>query len=406
MTSGRMRSHDALDGVRIRQVDLPPPRPSVARAGASRERGSRSRSRRACGRDALPMKPDAPVTSARLTGTLARSPAVARRIRRSPHIGERKPRALGDVEQRAGAVGLVQDPEHRQLLDAGGRPADRAVQAALARAAARPSARGSGTSGRARGRRRSRAPRAASSSSCSRTDEVEVVGRGVVLGELALERAGQAADGEIEPGRVELPLVPTPRDEVEHASAVALADHVRARPGRRARRRAGFACRSAAPASPTHATTSPPTIALSRSSFRASQAIEPIVPGMNRRRYDRRRGELGQRGAELRQERDPGEVVVRERRMADVRREQHLVLAPRRAGSTRRTSATRARACCRSRPRTSRPRARRAGSARDRTPRSASSTTSGTGSSPARSACACRCGRSSSSVISARTGSL
>ena len=43
---------------------------------------------------------------------------------------------------------------------------------------------------------------------------VEVVRGGVVLAELALGRAREAADGEIEAGRVELPLVPTPGDEV------------------------------------------------------------------------------------------------------------------------------------------------------------------------------------------------
>ena len=54
---------------------------------------------------------------------------------------------------------------------------------------------------------------------------VEVVGRRVVLRELAFEGTGQAADREVEPGRVELTLVPSPGNEVEDAST-ALRDHV------------------------------------------------------------------------------------------------------------------------------------------------------------------------------------
>ena len=61
--------------------------------------------------------------------------------------------------------------------------------------------------------------------------------------------------------------------------------------------------------------------------MRASHVIEPIVPGMKRRRYENERGSSASSAAELGQERDPGEVVVRERRVADVRRQQHLVLA-------------------------------------------------------------------------------
>src|SRR5581483_11660789 len=48
-------------------------------------------------------------------------------------------------------------------------------------------------------------------------DEAEVVGRRVVLGELAVGRPGQAADGEIEPRRAELALVVAVGREVDDA---------------------------------------------------------------------------------------------------------------------------------------------------------------------------------------------
>ena len=52
-------------------------------------------------------------------------------------------------------------------------------------------------------------------------------------------------------------------------------------------------------------------------------AIEPMVPGTKRSRYESRRGRAANATASLREQHDPGEVVVRERR-ADVRRQEHL----------------------------------------------------------------------------------
>ena len=46
-------------------------------------------------------------------------------------------------------------------------------------------------------------------------NEVEIVGRRVVFVELTLAGPAQTADRQVEPGRVELALVPSPRDEVD-----------------------------------------------------------------------------------------------------------------------------------------------------------------------------------------------
>ena len=48
------------------------------------------------------------------------------------------PGSLRDVEEGPHAVRLVQHPEHRKLLDAGVRAADRAIETRAARVAARP----------------------------------------------------------------------------------------------------------------------------------------------------------------------------------------------------------------------------------------------------------------------------
>ena len=129
--------------------------------------------------------------------------------------------------------------------------------------------------------------------------------------------------GKVEPGRVELALVPSPRNEVEDASAA------RARPrGPPARSTSASPRRLrlyvSGPESPTQATTKPgrdPRMAV-------------LVPREPRDRTDRPGDEeeavgqssrdRGQRRGELGEQRDAGEVVVRERRVAHVRREEDL----------------------------------------------------------------------------------
>ena len=158
------------------------------------------------------------------------------------------------------------------------------------------------------------------------------------------------------------------------------------------------------PGSPTHAMTSPPTMLDS-----APRSGEP------RDRADRPRDEeeairepprsLRQQSPQLGQERDAREVVVRERRVADVGREQNSSSVSPGKRSTRRTSASPARACCRSRRRTV-PSSSRVELlvGRGRNPTCACSTTCGTGSSPGSRRATCRCGRSSSSVSVSRDG--
>ena len=61
-----------------------------------------------------------------------------------------------------------------------------------------------------------------------RPDQLEVVCGRVVLGKLTLERAREAAHGQVESRRVVLPLIPAPRDEVEDSSFRTAAHDVRA----------------------------------------------------------------------------------------------------------------------------------------------------------------------------------
>ena len=184
------------------------------------------------------------------------------------------------------AVGLVQHPEHRELLVLGGRRRRAAVEPPLAelRLALR--------------ERFTYAPivledvedlehRLERFLERLGPDEVEVVRRRVVLRELALARAAQAADGEVEPGRVELALVPAPRDEVERRgrrraapSTCAAARSTSASPRRLRLYVSGAGVADAGEDEPGRRSVA------SAASFRASQVIEPIVPGMNRRRYE------------------------------------------------------------------------------------------------------------------------
>ena len=158
-----------------------------------------------------------------------------------------------------------------------------------------------------------------------RPDQLEVVGGRVVLGKLALERAREAAYGQVESRRVVLPLIPAPRDEVEDSSAAA-ADDVRARavdkgvppPAPFVRQRPGVA----------HTGDDKAGHDLSRrASFRASQAIEPIVPWDEEESVRELPRPVREHRGELGEERDPGEIVVRERGVAHVGAEQDLVLA-------------------------------------------------------------------------------
>ena len=150
---------------------------------------------------------------------LTQQPRLAEISRGGVEFAKRDAGSLRDVEQRPRAVRLVQHPQHRELLGSGVRTAHRRGRDRACRAAARPC--GERLTNERSCSRTSRIAEAAVSDSSRRSGpmSVEVVRGRVVLGELALERAGQAADREVEPRRVELPLVPSPRNEVEDASA-------------------------------------------------------------------------------------------------------------------------------------------------------------------------------------------
>ena len=215
-------------------------------------------------------------------GASASKPASQERLGCAANVRERETRTFGDVEQRVRAVGLVQHPEDRQLLRSRVGAAETTVEAALPelRLASR--------------REVSIRPvmledveDVEGGSECRLeaigADEVEVVGRRVVLRKLALERASETPDGKVEARRVELTLVPAPGDEVE-SPASAPPDDVVACPIDRARLRDDSACRSEALRRRRTPRPCPPTIRESRSSLRASQVMDPIVPGMKSRR--------------------------------------------------------------------------------------------------------------------------
>ena len=146
----------------------------------------------------------------------------------------------------------------------------------------------------------------------------------MIAGKLVLRRAGEDADREIEPGRAELPLVAAERREVAHLAAGRAHDL----PG-------GAVDGGVAATAPLVRQRA--RVADARGDEAVLDAVEPIlVPREPGQRPDRRRAEQEAVGVapllrlqmpgERRQQHDPREVVVAERGVADVGREQDLVL--------------------------------------------------------------------------------
>src|SRR5262245_2255159 len=184
---------------------------------------------------ARPMPLLAPVTTHLLPEMVILSafspeePGALEPFGRGPDHVEWKTRPLRDVEKRVLAVGLVEHPQQRELLRVGIATSHRAVQPALPEL--RLSSRREVSVRRvALERVHDRERRPERLLEPLRGDDVEVVSRGVVAGELGLERPGQTPDGKVEAGGVELPLVPTPRDEVEHPPVGRVGHDVRASP--------------------------------------------------------------------------------------------------------------------------------------------------------------------------------
>ncbi len=149
---------------------------------------------------AEPMPPLAPVIRATPSFGIIPRPPAADPTSSSASRGlldglEGHARALGDVEQAVLAVGEVEHPEQRQLaLAAAVVAADRPVEARGGRAAARTWDSGSGSAGSPRARPSPRGRCASEPARALGPDEVEVVGRGVVLGVAAVRRARERAD--------------------------------------------------------------------------------------------------------------------------------------------------------------------------------------------------------------------
>ena len=155
-------------------------------------------------------------------------------------------------------------------------------------------------------------------------DEREVVGRRVVLRELAFEGTGQAADREVKPRRVELTLVPSPGNEVEDAST-ALRDHV----GRGSVHERIAAAAALVRDGPGVAEASDDQAGLDPRNGRLVQG-EPgdrtDGPGGEEEPVGQSSRDRGQRRGKLSEQGDAGEVVVRERRVTHVRREEDFRL--------------------------------------------------------------------------------
>ena len=161
--------------------------------------------------------------------------------------------------------------------------------------------------------------------------ERQVVRRGVVLGEEAVGRSRQRADGEVESGRTELPLVAAgrlpvgddaPRLAPEHVSGCAV-DRGVAAP-------ASLVAQGARVADAGDDEPVPDAVE------RVAVAIEPAERAERARAPEQAEGMcqrlVGQRLRERPEQHDAGEVVVGERRMAHVRGEQELGVASRRGG--------------------------------------------------------------------------
>ena len=192
--------------------------------------------------------------------------------------------------------------------------------------------------------------------------QLQVVGRGVVLRVAAVGGPGQRPDRQIEARRAVLALVVAVGDEVRGGERLAgLRQHQVRRRGRSGRRRGGCACSGSRPRRRGW----PPPGRPGPARQPASLARQPGDRADGARDEEEPVGEppldAGELGGERGADGDPGEVVVGQRRVADVAGDQDLVRRRPRAAGTRRRSGAPARGWSRSPPR-SRPRpATRAG---------------------------------------------